>query len=69
MVREKVTVTTEIDGLDLTDYRGNHTIKAIYRLEGDTLTLCRPLNAASMERPTRFESGATSLLELHASRV
>jgi RNA polymerase sigma factor (sigma-70 family) len=48
--------------IDLTSDR-NGTTKAIYRLEGDKLTLCRPLDA-DMERPTTLASEADSNLEL-----
>ena len=35
------------------------TAKGIYRVEGDTLTICLPLPFVTKERPTKFESDRT----------
>jgi len=49
--------------IDLTsDYDGS-TLEGIYRIEGETLTLCKPIRL-SMERPTKFASEADSNLIL-----
>src|SRR5262249_18958673 len=47
---------------DLTSARTG-TTEAIYRVKGDTLTLCRPMNP-DVERPATFASKADSDLEL-----
>jgi uncharacterized protein (TIGR03067 family) len=41
--------------IDLTSNYDGSTLEGTYRLEGDTLTLCKPV-APSMDRPTQFAS-------------
>lgn len=41
------------------------TRRGIYRLDGDTLTICFNVNPDREERPTRFETGPESGLFLH----
>jgi uncharacterized protein (TIGR03067 family) len=59
----KLDATKKVKEIDLTYDTGDNkgkTHKAIYKLEGDTMTMCRPQEAGN-ERPTEFASKAGSM--------
>ena len=57
--------TTNPKLLDLTHVKDKASIEAIYRLEGDTVTLCyRPGKGAARDRPTAFKTDENSLYEI-----